>query len=80
MESQRARQAHHERKLTEHVNWTDAAFLPHLNAHTALDYFCQFHHRGHSENGPAASSNPFYDRTCNNQLIRMQRLDARRLL
>ncbi|XP_065314716.1 mediator of RNA polymerase II transcription subunit 6-like isoform X2 [Gordionus sp. m RMFG-2023] len=47
-----------------HISWHDSAWLPVLNTSNALDYFCQ---RG----------NPFYDRTCNNETLKMQGLDAR---
>ncbi|XP_062510814.1 mediator of RNA polymerase II transcription subunit 6-like [Corticium candelabrum] len=48
------------------LSWQDSAWLPHLNSSTALDYFSQ-------------ESNPFYDHTCNNELIKMQRLDPSQL-
>ena len=44
------------------LSWQDSAWIPHLSSATALDYFSQ-------------ESNPFYDNTCNNEVIRMQRLD-----
>lgn len=46
------------------ISWCNEAWLGYINEETALDYFCQ-------------SSNPFYDNTCNNETIRMQRLDMR---
>lgn len=43
------------------ISWFDSAWVPHLNRENILDYFTQ-------------GSNPFYDRTCNNEHIKMQRL------
>ena len=42
------------------ISWEDKSWLHHypLNAHTVLDYF---------------SNSPFYDRTCNNEHVKMQR-------
>ncbi|XP_064402565.1 mediator of RNA polymerase II transcription subunit 6-like [Halichondria panicea] len=40
--------------------------MPSLSKQTALDYFSQ-------------RSNPFYDRTCNNEVIKMQRADPEQL-
>ncbi|KII63400.1 Mediator of RNA polymerase II transcription subunit 6 [Thelohanellus kitauei] len=48
------------------LSWRDESFLPNLNATTALYYFCQL-------------SNPFYDRTSNNEIAKMQRLDYSQL-
>ena len=49
--------------LTEnplHMSWHDSAGIPHLNQSNVMDYF-------------AERSNPFYDRTCNNEMVKMQR-------
>lgn len=42
------------------ISWEDKSWLHHypLNRHTVLDYF---------------SNSPFYDRTCNNEHVKMQR-------
>ncbi|CAK8680349.1 unnamed protein product [Clavelina lepadiformis] len=48
------------------ISWFDSAWVPHLNKDNVLDYF-------------AERSNPFYDRTCNNETIRMQRLGLEHL-
>lgn len=48
------------------LSWQDSAWFPHLSSATALDYFSQ-------------ESNPFYDHTCNNEVIKMQRLDPSQL-
>ena len=37
-----------------HLSWHDLAWIPHLNTANVLDYFSE-------------RSNPFYDRTCNNE-------------
>ena len=42
------------------ISWHDSAWIPVLNPHNVMDYFSE-------------RSNPFYDRTCNNEVIRMQR-------
>ena len=47
-------------------SWFSSAGIPSLNKQTALEYFSQ-------------RSNPFYDRTCNNEVIRMQRADPEQL-
>ena len=44
------------------ISFHDSAWIPILNAENVLDYFCQ-------------RTNQFYDRTCNNEVVRMQRLD-----
>jgi mediator of RNA polymerase II transcription subunit 6 len=49
------------------VSWYNAAAVPHLNPLTVMDYF-------------ANHSNPFYDRMCNNEIIKMQRLSADHLV
>lgn len=43
-----------------HISWHDTNFLPFLNGSNVLDYFSD-------------KSNSFYDRTCNNELVKMQR-------
>ena len=44
------------------ISWHDSAWIPILNAENVLEYFCQ-------------RSNTFYDKTCNNEHVKMQRLD-----
>ncbi|KAK2184178.1 hypothetical protein NP493_277g02016 [Ridgeia piscesae] len=48
------------------ISWYDSAWIPVLNQGNILDYF-------------AERSNPFYDRTCNNEIVRMQRLSSDQL-
>ena len=48
------------------ISWHDSAWMPILNSENVLDYFCQ-------------RSNTFYDKTCNNEHIKMQRLDPSQL-
>eukprot|EP00118_Oscarella_pearsei_P015680 m.143046 g.143046 ORF g.143046 m.143046 type:complete len:237 (+) comp38376_c0_seq4:437-1147(+) len=48
------------------VSWRDSAWIPFLSAANALEYFSQ-------------ETNPFYDRKCNNEMIKMQRLDPSQL-
>lgn len=43
-----------------HISWHDSNWIPILNGQNVLDYFSD-------------KSNPFYDRTCNNETLRMQR-------
>ncbi|XP_056403163.1 mediator of RNA polymerase II transcription subunit 6 isoform X2 [Hyla sarda] len=43
------------------ISWVDSSWIPILNTGTVLDYFSE-------------RSNPFYDRTCNNEVVKMQRL------
>ncbi|KAK3926705.1 Mediator of RNA polymerase II transcription subunit 6 [Frankliniella fusca] len=43
------------------LSWHDSAWIPMLNPTNVMDYFSE-------------KSNPFYDRTCNNEVVRMQRL------
>ncbi|XP_070502599.1 mediator of RNA polymerase II transcription subunit 6 [Chironomus tepperi] len=43
-----------------HISWHDTNFLPFLNGSNVLDYFSD-------------KSNSFYDRTCNNEQVKMQR-------
>ncbi|GFS22901.1 mediator of RNA polymerase II transcription subunit 6 [Elysia marginata] len=49
------------------ISWHDSALVPHLNQGNILDYFSE-------------RSNPFYDRTCNNETIKMQRLNPDQML
>ncbi|XP_063040685.1 mediator of RNA polymerase II transcription subunit 6 isoform X2 [Engraulis encrasicolus] len=43
------------------ISWVDSGWVPILNTGNVLDYFSE-------------RSNPFYDRTCNNEVVKMQRL------
>ncbi|XP_023691748.1 mediator of RNA polymerase II transcription subunit 6 isoform X1 [Paramormyrops kingsleyae] len=43
------------------ISWVDSGWVPILNPGNVLDYFSE-------------RSNPFYDRTCNNEMVKMQRL------
>lgn len=49
------------------ISWHDSAWIPHLNPANVLDYFCQ-------------KSNPFYDKLCNNEIARMQKLTPEQML
>lgn len=49
------------------ISWHDSAWIPHLNPKNILEYFCQ-------------KSNPFYDKACNNEIARMQRLMPEHML
>lgn len=42
------------------ISWHDSNWIPVLNPANVMDYFSE-------------KSNPFYDRTCNNEIVRMQR-------
>lgn len=42
------------------ISWHDSNWIPILNPANVMDYFSE-------------KSNPFYDRTCNNEIVRMQR-------
>jgi len=42
-------------------SWHDSAWIPILNQSNVMDYFSE-------------RSNPFYDRTCNNEVLKMQKL------
>jgi len=44
------------------ISFHDSAWIPILSSENVLDYFCQ-------------RTNQFYDRTCNNEVVKMQRLD-----
>ncbi|XP_003702633.1 mediator complex subunit 6 isoform X1 [Megachile rotundata] len=48
------------------LSWHDSAWIPVLNPNNIMDYFSE-------------RSNPFYDRTCNNEIIKMQRLSPDQL-
>ncbi|XP_046847933.1 mediator of RNA polymerase II transcription subunit 6-like [Xenia sp. Carnegie-2017] len=48
------------------ISWHDSAWIPILTPENVLEYFSQ-------------RTNPFYDRTCNNEMIKMQRLDMSQL-
>ncbi|XP_052767797.1 mediator of RNA polymerase II transcription subunit 6-like [Mya arenaria] len=51
-----------EKESTLNLTWHDTAWIPVLNPGNILDYFSE-------------RSNPFYDRQCNNEIIKMQRLN-----
>lgn len=42
------------------ISWHDTTWIPILNPTNVMDYFME-------------RSNPFYDRTCNNEIVKMQR-------
>ena len=44
-----------------YVSWCDSAWIPVLNQGNVMDYFTE-------------RTNPFYDRTCNNEVLKMQKL------
>lgn len=48
------------------ISWHDTAWIPVLNPSNVMDYF-------------AERSNPFYDRSCNNETVKMQRLSPEHL-
>ncbi|XP_014671799.1 PREDICTED: mediator of RNA polymerase II transcription subunit 6-like isoform X2 [Priapulus caudatus] len=48
------------------ISWHDTAWIPVLNPGNVMDYFSD-------------RSNPFYDRTCNNEVVKMQRLGLEQL-
>lgn len=48
------------------LSWHDSAWIPVLNPSNIMDYFSE-------------RSNPFYDRTCNNEIVKMQRLNPDQL-
>nr|CAG4650502.1 EOG090X0E0D [Sida crystallina] len=48
------------------ISWHDSAWIPILNPSNVMDYFME-------------RSNPFYDRTCNNEIVKMQRLSMEQL-
>ena len=43
------------------ISWHDSAWIPILGPHNVMDYFSE-------------RSNLFYDRTCNNEVLKMQRI------
>lgn len=49
------------------LSWYDSVWIPALDCNNVMDYFSQ-------------RSNPFYDRTCNNEIVRMQRSDPAQLV
>lgn len=49
------------------LSWYDSVWIPVLNQTNVMEYFTQ-------------KSNPFYDRTCNNEVIKMQRGDPAQLV
>nr|CAD7197981.1 unnamed protein product [Timema douglasi] len=49
------------------VSWCDSAWIPMLNPSNIMDYFSE-------------RSNPFFDRTCNNEIVKMQRLSPDQLI
>lgn len=49
------------------LSWHDSNWVPHLNPSNILDYFCQ-------------KSNPFYDKLCNNEIAKMQRLSPDQMI
>ena len=53
-----------EGKISENLlslSWHDSSLIPMLNQTNVMDYFSE-------------RSNPFYDRTCNNEILKMQKL------
>ena len=48
------------------LSWHDSAWIPMLSPANVLDYFSE-------------RSNPFYDKQCNNEIIKMQRLSQDQL-
>lgn len=48
------------------ISWHDSAWIPVLNTSNVMDYFSE-------------RSNPFFDRTCNNEIVKMQRLNPEQL-
>ncbi|OAF71437.1 Mediator complex subunit 6 [Intoshia linei] len=49
------------------ISWSDSSWPHVLSKYNVMDYFSQL-------------SNPFYDKTCNNQILKMQRLEANNLV
>lgn len=48
------------------ISWHDTNLIPLLNPTNILDYFSE-------------KTNPFYDRTCNNEIVKMQRQNLQQL-
>ncbi|XP_014785185.1 mediator of RNA polymerase II transcription subunit 6 isoform X1 [Octopus bimaculoides] len=48
------------------ISWQNSAWIPMLNSSNVLDYFSE-------------RTNPFYDRTCNNENVKMQHLNPEQL-
>uniref|UniRef100_A0A3P8YZ15 Mediator of RNA polymerase II transcription subunit 6 n=1 Tax=Esox lucius TaxID=8010 RepID=A0A3P8YZ15_ESOLU len=48
------------------ISWVDSGWVPILNPGNVLEYFSE-------------RSNPFYDRSCNNEVVKMQRLSMEHL-
>lgn len=48
------------------LTWQDSTWIPILNTSNVLEYFSQ-------------ASNSFFDKTCNNEIIKMQRLNPDQL-
>lgn len=48
------------------MSWHDSGWVPILNPTNIMDYFSD-------------RNNPFYDRTCNNEIVKMQRLSLDQL-
>ncbi len=48
------------------ISWHDSNWIPVLTPHNVMDYFSE-------------RSNPFYDRTCNNEVLKMQRASPEQL-
>ncbi|XP_054707443.1 mediator of RNA polymerase II transcription subunit 6-like [Uloborus diversus] len=48
------------------ISWHDSSWIPMLNTNNVMDYFSE-------------RTNPFYDRTCNNENLKMQRLGIEHL-
>ena len=44
-----------------HTSWHDPTWIPSLSTQNVMDYFSE-------------RTNPFYDRTCNNEVLKMQRV------
>lgn len=49
------------------LSWHDTVWIPMLNTSNVMDYFSE-------------RTNPFYDRTCNNEIVKMQRLNPDQLV
>lgn len=49
------------------ISWVDCSWIPILNCGYVPDYISE-------------RSNPFYDRTCNNEVVKMQRLTLNQMV